>query len=347
MHWKGPGQSSFHLPPGRGPGGPARDAQRRQQFTASRRPRSWRREVHQHEVWRHGAAGLRRRDGADPAHGIGQRGQRRVEVALALQRHRDPVPAREQRAVRHAQGVHLEGGGVHRVDGGGPCQGKDVVRQHGVGARGALLRGLEHEQHGAGQFAPHRRERRGQCHAEGGVDVMPAEMPDPRRQRGERDRIGLVRRHRVQVRPERHHRARPRPTEQRHHALAADTGPHLEAECPEPLGHPGRGPRLSAGELRVLVQVAAEGDQLRHGRRQHRRHAGEEGVGRGPRPRRRREEREAEHEQGRQRAAHRLPGDGDAGGTPGGGEGFRQGSLARVRAVGRKCSRLGSSAGVR
>ncbi|MEU1392437.1 MULTISPECIES: hypothetical protein [unclassified Nonomuraea] len=52
------------------------------------------------------------------------------------------------------------------------------------------------------------------------------------------------------------HLARRDGVQDRHHAVAADAGPDLQARLPQRLRHQGRGTPLLAGRLGVAVELA-------------------------------------------------------------------------------------------
>jgi hypothetical protein len=73
----------------------------------------------------------------------------------------------------------------------------------------------------------------------------------------------LAHRQRVHVGAQRHHGPGLPPAQDADDARVRDAGLHLEAERPELLRHPLRGAELAVAELRVLVDVASPGDDLR------------------------------------------------------------------------------------
>jgi hypothetical protein len=133
--------------------------------------------------------------------------------------------------------------------------------QHGLGAGDVLLGGLKHQHHRARHFGTQTRQRLGERDADGGVDVVTADVTDAKLERAELDRVWCVGGHGVHVGTIRHQRAGARATDQGDDTVASDTGAHLEAQLAQPRRHLARGPLLGAGELGVLVQVAPERDE--------------------------------------------------------------------------------------
>ncbi len=170
-------------------------------------------------------------------------------------------------------------GEVHAEHHGGLGVGERPLDEHLPGAAGlgdgrALLGGLEHEQHGAGQLFAHPGEHRGGAEQHRGVAVVPAGVRDRERaarvvlvdgRRGEVGAAQVGHRQRVGVGPQRDHpRAGPPAAQHPDDAVPGDAGAHLvQAEGGQVVGDQPGGRALPVGQFGVPVQVLAPRHHLR------------------------------------------------------------------------------------
>ena len=145
------------------------------------------------------------------------------------------------------------------------------ARAAALAGRRALLGGLEHEQHRAGQPVARARERLGDTEQDRGVRVVSARVhhadlatligrANARRER----KTGLLGdRQRIHVGAQRHDRALRGAAQHRHHARVRHLRAHVEAELAQPLRDERGGAHLAIAELGVLVQIAPPRDHLR------------------------------------------------------------------------------------
>jgi hypothetical protein len=156
----------------------------------------------------------------------------------------------------------LERRGVHGVDGHRRLAGEHLVGQHGPRPRPSLLGGLEHEHHRALEPIARGGERFRERQADGGVDVVPADVTDAGNLGAELDRIRRIGAHRIHVGAERDHRPGPRAAQHGHDPVPAHIGAHLEPHGKQTRRDLGGGAALVVGDFRVAVQVAPERDQV-------------------------------------------------------------------------------------
>ena len=137
---------------------------------------------------------------------------------------------------------------------------EQALLDHDPRAVVALLAGLEHEQHRAGERVATAGEQARRADQHRRVRVVAARVHRALHLRGER-KPGLLRhRQGVHVRAQQDRRPRPRPGEARDHRRRALSGPHLEAEPREGLEDGRLRARHREADLGLAVNAAAELD---------------------------------------------------------------------------------------